>query len=341
MSDSTPDAPMQEEDKGPEFPGLLSALVLAPQAVLRVLRSPVVLLTVFVSMTLPAFLLLGSYYEDLNTAMAGNPLANGINGLILQQDFDRLHGGGHEIPGLMQIMWALMITFFAGGLLSTVGLGRRPRPGLSGFLSESGRWFFRSFRTLLPSLLFLMIWTWVFTALLQPWVLGSGLVQASDTRAFWVGFGLDVLYLIGMGKILILRRLALARLVHTGRHSAFRAWLWTLGYWIRHPFVTLTAYLPLFVLFAGGAIGAVYGLDALLVHYNDMGSRPIFFMLAAQVFPIFYLALNLSSFLLARHLVALDTAIREGAPPEPQVVVDSVPNRNQPVETLAPAQDGD
>jgi hypothetical protein len=324
------------EAQGERRPGLLQALLLGPQAFSSVLRAPRVLLLVYLCMTLPSVLLLTSYYQSLNAALADNPLANGHGGLFLLQDYDRLHPDGAVLPGLMQLIWALMITFFAGGLLSTVGLSRKPRPGLSGFLSESGRLFFRSLRTLLPSLLFFMFWTWLFVSLLEPWVTGLAIVQVSDTRAFWVGFGLNVFYLFGIGKVLILRRIALARLVYCGRKSALVSWLWAIGYWIRHPFVTITAFLPLLVLFAAGALGAVYGLDKLLEIYFAPGSRPIYFMLAAQVFPLFYLALNLASFLLARHLVAVDTAIREGLPPEPRVVVAPHPSQAEPVESLAP-----
>ncbi len=334
MSESQDKPVMDEEAQVPAFPGLLQALFLGPQALWTVLRAPVVLLFVFFCMTLPAFLLLSGYYENLNSVLAGNPLANGRGGLFLLQDYDRLHPGGHELPGLMQIVWTLMITFFAAGLLSTVGLGRRPRPGLTGFLSESGRLFFRSFRTLIPSLILILIWTGLFIVLLKPWVMGLDIVHASNMRAHWVLFGLNVLFLFGLGKILILRRLALARLVHTGRKSALLAWLWTLRYWMRHPFVTITAYIPLFLLFAGGALGAVYGLDALLARYFEQDSRPAYFMLAAQVFPLFYLAVNLASFLLARHLVAMDTAIREGGAAEPRVVFAPEPSKTEPATSV-------
>ncbi|MFQ5507342.1 MAG: hypothetical protein ACE5F1_21465, partial [Planctomycetota bacterium] len=201
-------------------------------------------------------------------------------------------------------------------ILACIGITSGRRLRVSDFLAESGRYFFRSLRTWCLFLLALILWSWAVFGGLLPFLSDLFLAGGSDTRQLVFDLGTSVVWLLGFGLLLALRRLALARLVLLERRSAVVAFFGSIGLVLRRPFSLLTAFAGLFLIWGVGM--AVVGLS--VNRFIDDGNRLLLALLAGMAGGLVQQGCNMASFVMARRICALDLSDREQIS-EPTVVV--------------------
>lgn len=295
----------------------LGCLRLGPAAVGRSLRAPRILLLVAGTMVLIAALEALPVYQEVAKYLHHLPGAEGRYGRLLLEDLERNHPETRLLLGGSGLLAMFLWTFFAGGVLATVGLVSARRFGIADFLAASGRFFFRSLRCWFVFLVALLVWTWLSLDLAKP-ELESFLVDGGDENSlFLFDLGVNVVWFLGFASCWILRRLALARLVLLERRSALLAWLVSIGLLVRRPFRTVAGFTSLFVVWGLGLAACALALDLCL----DAELFPLALVLG--IVPLFWFQLCLAgSFVLARRLWVLQRSRRGEAPPaEPAVVM--------------------
>ncbi|MEZ5987556.1 MAG: hypothetical protein R3F30_00215 [Planctomycetota bacterium] len=316
------------------FPGALACFGFGVAAFFRALSRPWVLLLAWATYTALALPMVVPLYGSLDAALSHNPLAQGHWGQVLLAEHDRVFPGLGRVSAWLPLLSALVMTLLAPGLVRCVHGAPRSR-GLGALLAESGRLLPRSLRSLLPALVLLILWTWLWKAFIDPFLLGLDWTNADADRAFRVGLASKLVAGIGVFKVLMLRRLALARLVVEDRRSATWAWLWALGWYARHPLRTWAAYLGLLLVWVVVVSAGSTALDLLEAHFFEQATRPLLFLVATQVVAVLLCAVTLAGFLVAGRLVSIDAALRAG-PEVPVAEVTPVAARRGRVASPAP-----
>jgi hypothetical protein len=206
---------------------------------------PRVLLAAYVVVTAAAAWLVWPVWAVLDAELAAQPGSGFLLDGVLDADFARRHpdtvlrlGGASAV---VLASWALL----GGGVLATVGLGRKLR--FSELLSEGGAFLLRSLRVLGIGLVLAVLLAWGLGAVdrllaerawrdadpgvvtVFGWVPAHWCTRALALEALRWLWGLAFLVLLFTSKV------ALARLVVDGRRSAFLAWAHALGMVARRP----------------------------------------------------------------------------------------------------------
>lgn len=209
---------------------------------------PRVLLCAWAVVTAIALVLVWPAYAALDAGLTRHPGAGFLLDLALDADFARRHpqtvvtllGGS----ALMLLVWA----WLAGGVIATVGVGRRF--SFTELLGEGASFLLRSLRVLALGLGFALLLGLGLRALEhllveQVWRdADPGVIRIFGLEpAHWLtrGFLLEALHWLYGFLFLVLvftSKLALARLVVDGRRSAVLAWGWAVGIAVLRPLRT-------------------------------------------------------------------------------------------------------
>lgn len=231
--------------------------------VFRELRVLVFLATVFFGI---ALVFVVPVYAELREILDRLPSARGPFGSMLLDEVRRVHPGLEARLGAFGIAALLLWSFFASGCCA---ISRGPSMRLGDYLATCGRFFFRSFRTMLVFLALLSVWSWVSLRLLLPLVEDAIVGEGGDEAAM---FRFEVLenglYAIGVLVLLALRRLALARIVLEDRSSALRAYVSAASFALLHPIRTSLGFLVVLIITWIGLVSCAFAgasVDASLV----------------------------------------------------------------------------
>ena len=287
------------------FPGIWGCSKLGPAAVLSVLRSPRMVGVVWLALSIPSFLMTLQYFAGLDSVLANNPLAQGREGGLLIPDIARIQPGVAFVFGSLWLPCLLIMTFFAGGILACVGIKAKRRVGITDFLAESGQYFFRSIRSLVPMLVGLLVWTWSWSQYIEPALTQNDWVAGSESYMYAAALIANLIFLAGFASLLILRRLAIAKLVWEQRHSALLAWGCGVKLLFSRPLACFLAYAGLFTFWATLVVLATLVLDPLFVQESYLLA-----LLVSQLLAFSTVACAMGGQILARKLWTMDAAVR-------------------------------
>ena len=227
---------------------MLTSLRIVAGAVALTLRFPRVLLFGYLLVTIPAVLIVWPVWAAMHEALAHHPGAVAADGwrldLALDGDFARQHPGLAVSVAGGGLFALVAFAFLAGGVLMSVRSGRPF--SFTEFLANGGRMLFRNLRVLLftcvAGLLIGLAQSafdhYVVHDLLAdtptgPLALSSGFLS--------VEFGLECIqWLFGLAFVwvVLISKLAMARLAIYQTSSAFNAWFAALGKTLRRPLRT-------------------------------------------------------------------------------------------------------
>ena len=223
----------------------MTGIRIALGALAAAFLQPRILLLAWAWVTALALWLVWPAWQVIDAELASHPGSAFLLDPVLDADFARRHPGTVLALGGASVLMLVFWAFLGGGVLATVGLGRRLR--FTELLSEGGAFLLRSLRVLGLGLLLAVLLGWglgtldrlvtghawrdadpgvitVFGWEPAHWFTRSLVVEA--LRWLW---GFAFLVLVFAGKV------ALARLVVDGRRSAFLAWAFALGTLLRRP----------------------------------------------------------------------------------------------------------
>lgn len=285
-------------------------------------RHPRVWLTAWLVVTLPALLLVFPVFMELRDNLDQHPGATFALNQHLDLDFARAHPEATVRAGGAVLFMILAWTFLGGGILATVGVGRRFR--FSEMLAEGGRLFARNLRAVIGLLVLALLLFWGVDAF-DGW-LRTGLLRDSSNEPLsilgWSSpvltprMGLEVLQW-GYGLLFLIllfaSKLARARLCLYDRRSAILAWSRAVGTMVRRPVRTfmVVALLALVLWAVPAAIGLAMGW---------FGEDLLPMLVLGQAGVVWYQIVLIAFFLSARRMVA-DADARPEMPAEPTVVL--------------------
>jgi hypothetical protein len=289
------------------------------------LNYPRVLLTMWVIVTLPALLAVFSAAQAIDRALAHHPGARLTLDQSLDSDFARLHPEAAIDLGGGVVFVLLASAFLAGGILSLVGTGRRFTYGR--FLAESGRLFLRNLRVLAIAVIVSAALFWGI-GVLDHYVREVWLYEADagatlgDLHSPWASLQLGLeamrwIYGFVFVLLLLLTKMAMARLAVLDRRSALLAWLAAAGTMLRHPLRALA--LP--ILWLAVWMGVAYLIGEVTVYALEVRHEPWLALLSGQA-GILWTQLALIALLLAARTFAVRTVIAPAAIEEPVLEAD-------------------
>jgi len=266
------------------------------------LNYPRVVLTMWLMVTLPALLAVFPAVQSIDRALAHHPGARLTLDQSLDSDFARLHPEAAVGLAGGMVFVLLASAFLAGGILTRVGTGKRFSYGV--FLAEGGRLFLRNLRVLAIAVIVCAAVFWGIDNL-DRWVREVWLYDADPgatllgwhTPWFSLELGLEAtrwLYGFLFVLILLLTKMAMARLAALDRRSALLAWLAAAGTVLRHPLRTLW----MLVLWLALWMGVAYLIGEVTVYALEIRQQPWLGLLSGQV-GILWTQLALIALLLA------------------------------------------
>jgi len=318
MSTNEPNAP-------DSFPSLFGCIRLPFWALFQTLKSPLALLLMAGIVVTTAAVKVADAHVAVAKALDHQPLAAGVGGKtdlyrnawegrFLLADVQRVIEAATVRLEASPMLVVLLFMFFAGGILSCIGIKTTRRLRISDLLAESGRFFFRSFRTWVLFFVSLVVWNWV----LRSWVVtplrGLVIQGGEDTRQIVFAIAAGVVWGLGLAILLAVRRLSLARLVLRDQRSAVLAFFGSLGLIIRRPLRTLTITLVLVLTWAIGMAAIGIAIDRL---FETNQLLPV--LLVGIGGAVFSTACTVASFVLARRIWTLDGEVEPAR--EPTVVL--------------------
>lgn len=304
--------PTVQQDERPLFRS-------GPIAFSRVLRSYKIWLFVSSLFLMAAITFVLPIYHELRELLDHLPTAEGYFGGMQLDEIERLHPELKPTLGLYGVVAMLVWTFFGGGACA---LSEGRAQGLSEFLATCGRFFFRSLRTWLVFIVAFLVWSWIWNDVLIPFLETKLETGGNAKMLFRFVVASEVIFVIGLVKLLMLRRLALARIVLEDRRSAVRAWFSAIGFMVLHPIRTVVGFLGVALIGAIALVSCGIALSAL-------GDRFVLGLLVAVLVLVVYQAALLASFAVARLLLETEIARRShgGESEEPIVAPLSDPLR--------------
>lgn len=291
-------------------PHLLEAFRAGPAALAAVLRAPLVLLVVYgafllleLSVALPA-------WSAAARVLDHNPLARGADLAFVIDDLVRLHPEvGLRLGGAL-LAALLLGAFFQGGAVATLGLAD-VRGLLAGrFLAASGRWFFASLRCFAVFAVGLVLLSWGVEA---AWSLVPEAARAGGNEGATVTWRLVLaaVWMLGFALLLVLQRLAFARLLLEGRRSALAAHVAAAWLVLRRPLAVAAAHVGLLIVWGLAVTAAALAVDRFAAAERIPAA-----LLTGQVAALFTKASIVASAVLARRCWSFVPARRAGkAPP--------------------------
>ncbi len=323
---------------------VIRAFRISLMALLTALRYPRVWLALWVWVTAAALVLVVPIYGAVDAALAHHPGASRLVDQALDDDLWRQNPALTPHLTGAAVFVLLGMVFFAGGILSCMGVGRRFR--FTGFLSECARLFPRNLRVLLIGLVpaTLLFWgvgfadTWLREDLLRNWDPGGPDVDSPLSRYVSLEFGLELLnWFWGLLFLLLVlaSKVAMAHLVVENRSLAVWAWGKAAMRVLTSPFMAsfiivllILAYLPLY--FLGGVITS----------FLEAGPETnLWAGLACGQGGIMWLQVVTVAFFLAARKFLMETAppsLKEAPAAVPVEPVVTIPSKPAPVPTPEP-----
>lgn len=212
----------------------MTSLRIGVMALLTALRYPRVWLTLWAWVAAAALVVVVPVYRASESALAHHPGASARIDQAL--DVDLWRNNPDLVPHVTgaAVFVLLGMVFFAGGILSCLGVGQRFR--FTGFLSECARLFPRNLRVLLIGFVpaVLLFWgvgfadTWLREDLLRNWNPGGPNYDSPLARYLSLEVALDLLnWFWGLLFLLVVfaSKVAMAHLAVENRSCALWAWV--------------------------------------------------------------------------------------------------------------------
>jgi hypothetical protein len=317
----------------------MTSLRIGLVALFTALRYPGVWLALWAWVTAAALVVVLPVYRAMDAALAHHPGAASRIDQALDTDLWR------ETPDLTPhltgvcVFVLLGMVFFAGGILSCLGVGKRFK--FTAFVGECARLFPRNLRVLLIGFVpaVLLFWvvgfadTWLRESLLRNVNPGGPDYTSPVGRVLSLEVALDLLnWFWGLAFLLLvfISKVAMAHLAVANRSSALWAWARALRRVLSHPvlaslviFVVGLAYVPLFF------------LGHVVTHFLEIQPN-LWAGLACGQGAVMWLQVVTVAFFVAarRFLMVTAPAVGEEAVVEPTVVI---PRKEETVPIPKPA----
>ncbi len=281
-------------------PSLLGYLFLGAKAWLEPFKQLRAFFCVFLAACALSLLPVLDLLSGLHSVLDHVPLASGRAGRFLFEDVERLHPELSLSVGGSALLAMLLWTFFAGGVVS-IGDKEPSSSSLGGFLANCGKRFFVSFRTWVIFVLHLLLWTWVVVDFGRDALAPRFGDLANAEYSMYVDLAVNLLWLLGFAVLLIVRRLALARIVVFDKKSAILSFYTSLLLLIRRPLRMLLAWMGFGLLVMAVVLALGFLSDRLFLSDDRQGlafglSLVALFFLQGSIFASFRMARVIWSF---------------------------------------------